>query len=492
MKHLSNRTKVKENYLISLFVLFSLAFSATVYAKIKLPEIVSSNMVLQRNTKITLWGWAHANEEITIKMSWIAEPVKLNADGDGNWRIEVNTTNSKDTQNINLKSKQSNITLDNILFGEVWLCSGQSNMERPVHIYQKEPVYATILAEADNPNLRLFQINKSGSKTLLNELKNYKGWEEASSKNIVSFSAVAYFFGKKLQETLDVPVGLIQSSYGASTIQSWINEETLSKYEEISIDEALFNKTPNKVPTVLFNAMINPIIPFAIKGTIWYQGEANRQEPEHYKKLLPAMVESWRSLWGAGEFPFYFVQIAPFTYGKNNTPFGDVKNTAFMREAMGECASLIPNSGMAVTLDVGNETNIHPIQKMEVADRLSRWALHKTYEFKDIDCFSPTFDTLNEFEGGLMLNFKGAENGLSSKEKSLSGFEIAGADKVFYPAKAEIKEGHKVYVKSEKVTKPVAVRYGWRNWTKGTLYDGSGLPASSFRTDDWNDATLVK
>jgi len=491
MKNRLNRVRRNQYYIAVLFVIFSLFFSSTVHSLIKLPEIVSSDMVLQRDTKITLWGWANPNEEITIKMSWISSPVAVSSDREGNWRVEVNTTNSKDAQTINLKSKKSDITLGNILFGDVWLCSGQSNMVRPVRIYQNEANYVSILAEADNPNLRLFIINKSGSKTPLKELMDYKGWQQASSKNIEPFSAVAYFFGKRLQETLGVPVGLIQSAYGASTIQSWINEETLNKYEEVSIDDTLFEKTPNKVPTVLFNAMINPITSFTIKGALWYQGEANRQEPDQYKRLLPAMVESWRSLWRVGDFPFYYVQIAPFTYG-NNEPFGNVKNTAFMREAMAECSSLIPNSGMAVTLDVGNETNIHPIQKIEVADRLLRWALHGTYGLEDVDCFSPTFESKDKVNNGLLLNFSNAENGLSSKGKILTGFEIAGADKVFYPAEAEIRDYNKVYVKSNRVANPIAVRYGWRNWILGTLYDGSGLPASSFRTDDWDDATLGK
>jgi len=491
VKYFQNKTKLKKKYLVTLFVVFSLFFNESTNAEIKLPGIVSSNMVLQRNTKVILWGWADANEVITIKMSWIPHLVTVHTDADGNWSVEVNTTCSKESQTIHLKSDQSNITLNNILFGEVWLCSGQSNMFRPVHIYQKEPVYESILAEADNPNLRLFTINKSGSKTPLKELTGYKGWQQASSKDIESFSAVAYFFGKKLQKTLDVPVGLIHSSYGASTIQAWINEETLSKYEEISIDSPLYKKTPNKVPTVLFNAMIHPITSFAIKGVLWYQGEANRQEPEQYKKLLPAMVESWRSLWEVGEFPFYYVQIAPYAYG-SNAPFQTVKNTAFMREAMLECLSLIPNSGMAVTLDVGAETNIHPIKKKEVSDRLLRWALHNTYGYKDVDCFPPTFDSLDKADGGLLLKFKGAENGLSQKNKMLIGFEIAGDGKVFYPAKAEIRDNNKVFVKSDKVSKPVAVRYGWRNWILGTLFDNNGLPASSFRTDDWDDASLPK
>jgi len=233
--------------------------------------------------------------------------------------------------------------------------------------------------------------------------------------------------------------------------------------------------------------MINPLIPYTIKGALWYQGESNRMEPENYKKLFPAMVKDWRTRWGIGDFPFYYVQIAPFMYGDNEV-FQTAGNSAFIRETQLQCLDLIPNSGMAVTMDIGDDYCIHPPKKMEVADRLLFNALNQTYGIKNVDGASPVFDSQEAKEGGLVLKFKNAETGLFAYDQ-LEGFEIAGEDKVFYPAEAQIVNRKELLVKSDKVPNPVAVRYAWRNWIVGTLYDANFLPASSFRTDNWEEAT---
>jgi sialate O-acetylesterase len=233
--------------------------------------------------------------------------------------------------------------------------------------------------------------------------------------------------------------------------------------------------------------MIHPLIPYTIKGALWYQGESNRLAPEEYKTLFPAMVKDWRSRWDIGDFPFYYVQIAPFLYG-NNEEFQKAENSAFIRESQLHCLDLIPNSGIAITMDVGEENYIHPPKKKEVADRLLLNALHQTYGYTTIDYGSPVYEATEVTDDGLLLSFKNAEKGLFSYD-GLEGFEIAGEDKVFYPATAKIVRGSKVLVQSDKVSKPVAVRYAWRNWVQGTLYDTNLLPASSFRTDDWDDAT---
>lgn len=478
--------------LITLVILIQLINLQTISAEVKLPAIVSSNMVLQRNTTIVLWGWADANEKISIKASWLEELITLKADAKGNWRIEAKTTNSKETQSIKIKSEQSDITLENILFGEVWLCSGQSNMQQPVKGYDGQPTFGSnmAVAKANNPNLRLFTVQRVGSKTPLKDLEKYTSWEQASSENVADFSAIGYFFGQQLQETLNVPVGIIHSSWGSSPVEAWMSKEILSSYLEINItDDDIVNK-PNKTPTTLFNAMIHPIIPFTIKGVLWYQGEANRKEPMLYKKLFPEMVKDWRKQWAIGDFPFYFAQIAPFVYGNNNAYSVD-SNSVFMREAQQHCVDLIPNSGIAITIDLGDAYSIHPPKKKEVADRLLFNALNQTYGYKSIDCASPVFDSLKIKESSILLIFKNAENGLYAFDK-LEGFEIAGEDKVFYPANAEIKNRKNVLVSSDEVPKPIAVRYAWKNWIIGTLYDTSLLPASSFRTDNWEDATQIK
>lgn len=483
---------MKKGRLISLLALLQLLFIQSIFAEIKLPAIVSSNMVLQRNTTVTIWGWADSNEKITATFSWMEESLNTKADKEGNWRIEIQTTDSKVPQTIQLKSKSSDITLDNVLFGEVWLCSGQSNMQQPLKGYNGQPTFGGLMATAksSNPNLRLFTVDREGSKTPLQDVKDYKAWQQASPENVLEFSAVAYFFGQQLQEILDVPVGMIHTSWGGSRVEAWISNEVISSYQEVNLEDVDITKRTNHIPTALYNAMIHPLIPYSIKGALWYQGESNRMEPEAYKKLLPAMVNDWRTRWDVGEFPFYYVQIAPYMYGDNEV-FQTPDNSAFIREAQLQCLDLIPNSGIAITMDIGDDYCIHPPKKKEVADRLLFNALNQTYGMKTIDSASPTFDSLEVKDGGIVLYFKNAETGVFSYGE-LEGFEIAGADKVFYPAEAKIVSRKNVSVKSDKVPQPLAVRYAWRNWVIGTLYDANMLPASSFRTDDWDDATRAE
>ncbi len=484
---------MKKITLFFLMATFSLASIQSVDAKITLPAIVSSNMVLQRNTSVKLWGWAGANEEITIKTSWLKKSINIQADAIGNWSVDVQTTNSKEAQTIILKSNTSNITLNNILFGEVWLCSGQSNMEMPMKGYAGQPIFgaAEAVAKANNPNLRLFSVTRtSGSKTPLKEVLKYSEWQQATPESVLKFSAVAYFYGQQLQEILDVPVGLILSAWGGSSVQAWMSTEALSPYQKVDLTNRDINVKPNAIPTALFNSMINPLIPFTIKGALWYQGESNMEEAEKYKKLFPAMVEDWRKRWAIGDFPFYYVQIAPYIYSGNET-VQNSKNSAFIREVQLHCLDLIPNSGIAITMDIGAENPIHPPKKKEVADRLLYNALHKTYGFTTVNYEGPRFESMEVKDAGLLIKFKNEENGIYSYN-GIEGFEIAGSDKVFYPANAKIIDRKKVMISSEKVPNPVAVRYDWNNWVKGTLLNTNLLPASSFRTDDWNDATKIK
>jgi sialate O-acetylesterase len=479
---------------VSLIILvaFNLLFAQSISAEVKLPAIVSSNMVLQRNTTIMLWGWAESKEKITINASWLTEPLNIEADNAGNWTVKVKTTNSKTPQTIKINSKESAILLENILFGEVWLCSGQSNMGQAIKGNIGQPTFGSAMATAKsaNPNLRLFTVERFGSKTPLQNLEKYTSWQQASPENVPNFSAVAYFFGQQLQEILDVPVGLIHTSWGGSTLQAWISKEVMEGQKKINLDEVDITKNTNYIPTALFNAMINPLTQYTIKGALWYQGESNRLEPEIYKKLFPAMVKDWRLRWGIGDFPFYYVQLAPFTY-KNNNAFQTSENSAFIRETQLQCLDLIPNSGIAITMDIGEANYIHPPKKKEVADRLLFNALNQTYGYKTVDGAAPIFDSQEIKDGGILLKFKNAETGLYTYD-TLEGFEIAGEDKIFYPANAKIENQKVVFVISEDVPNPVAVRYAWRNWIVGTLYDVNLLPASSFRTDKWSEATQVK
>ena len=477
---------------IILIALFNLLFLQSIHAEVELPAVISSNMVLQRNTTVKVWGWADAQEKIIINTSWLNEAINIEADNEGTWQTEIKTTNSKEPQTIKIKSQTSDILLENVLFGEVWLCSGQSNMQQPLKGYNGQPTYGGTMAVAKsaNPNLRLFTVDRVGSKTPVQDVEKYIAWQEAGPDNVLDFSAVAYFFGQQLQEILDVPVGLIHTSWGGSSVQAWISKEVMNGYQNVNLDDVDITQRTNHIPTALFNAMIHPLVPFTIKGALWYQGESNRGEPEAYKKLFPAMVKDWRTRWGIGDFPFYYVQIAPYLYG-NNDAFQTVDNSAFIRETQLQCLDLIPNSGIAITMDIGDDECIHPPQKKEVADRLLFNALNQTYGYKTVDYAAPIFDSLEEKDGGLVLKFKNAETGLFAYD-NLEGFEIAGEDKVFYPADAEIINRMNLLVKSGDVHSPVAVRYAWKNWIVGTLYDTNLLPASSFRTDNWDDATQAE
>lgn len=476
---------MKKILLFALIAIVCSVFAPVLQAKIKLPAIVSSNMVLQRNTAINLWGWANPHEKINIKASWFKEAIHIVADKDGNWKTQVKTTDSKMPQSIVL----NDIHLTNILFGEVWLCSGQSNMQDPVKGFEAMPVFGANMAiiQATNPNLRLFTVDRIGSKIPLKDLSKYSPWQEANPENVANFSAVAYFFGEQLQKILGVPVGLIHTSWGASTIQAWMSNELLSQYQKVDLGNVDITKKPNQTPTALYNAMLSPLIPFTIKGVVWYQGESNRLEPDLYKQLFPAMVKEWRDKWGIGNFPFYYVQIAPFAYGHPNAT-QKPDNSAFIREIQLQCLDLIPNSGMAVTLDIGEEFVIHPARKKEVADRLLFNALAQTYGFKGVSFASPSYDSFFVKNDAIFLKFKHADGGLYTPDQ-LKGFEVAGADKIFYPAEAKIVNKYQVKVTSAKVLQPIAVRYAWRNWVVGTLFNNYLLPASSFRTDNWDDAT---
>lgn len=469
-------------------VVFVLSFSHLI-AQIKLPPIISSNMIMQRNAEVNVWGWAQPNEVVTIKPTWLNKTASTTANKAGFWKIKITTNDDRKAHTITISSKSGKQILKNVLLGEVWLCSGQSNMQMPIKGFPGQPTFGTLEAQltAHKTKIRQFNITNNGAKEPLDTPKFYTPWTEANAETVLDFGAVSYFFGKQLYEFLDVPIGLIQTARGASSVQAWMSKSTLEEFQKVDLTNVVFDQTNNqKIPTVFFNAMLHPIIPYTIKGAIWYQGEANRQEPVEYTKLFPAMVKDWRSRWEQGDFPFYFVQIAPFGYG-NNTSYSSFANSAFMREAQLACVKSIPNAAMAVTLDIGNKNEIHPPKKKEVGDRLALYALNKTYKISGINCEPPTFESIEKKDTiGLFLKFRNTELGLYTPSE-LEGFDIAGEDKVFYPAKATIINRKLVYVESKMVPKPIAVRYGWSNWFQATLFNTNLLPVSSFRTDNWGD-----
>ncbi|NMA73015.1 MAG: sialate O-acetylesterase [Bacteroidales bacterium] len=466
------------------FVLF-LLFAINLKAELKLPSIFSDNMLLQQDVDVKIWGWGSKGDSLTIEPSWTSKKYFVVVNNNSKWELKINTPKaSYESYRIIISSPTDKIVLNNILIGEVWLCTGQSNMEMPMKGFKNQPVEGSNLdiLKAQNKNLRLLTVKRTSK---LKPQDDFIGsWSEASPEIVKDFSAVAYYFGELVQEILDVPVGLIVSSWGGSWIESWMSKEMLSGFNEVKIPlKETDIKVPNRTATTLYNGMINPLVGYSIKGCLMYQGESNYDRAKTYSSLLQTMVKEWRELWGQGDFPFFYCQIAPY----NNPPeaHGNFSG-AYLREAQLQALDLIPNSGMAVLMDLGEENCIHPKNKKLVGERLALLALGQAYERKGFAYKSPTLKSYEIEDSKMVLSFNDAPMWLTSYNKELSEFEIAGQDKVYYPAKANIKRS-KVEVWSEKVPHPVAVRYAFKDFVVGDLFSTEGLPVSGFRTDDWNE-----
>ncbi len=458
-----------------LLVAFSVSFAS---AEIKLPSIFCDNMILQQQTDVAIWGKAAKNSTVKVTTSWNGKSYSANASADGSWKLKVATPKAGGPFEITVSDGKS-LKLKNVLIGEVWVCSGQSNMEMPVKGYRNQPVLGSVdaIALSSNSNIRLFTVKKA---TSLEPLNDFSGaWQLCDPENVANFSATAYYFGLMLNKALNVPVGLINTSWGGTRIESWISESGCKNFDWVKLPEKkpVDNLSP-QTPTVLFNAMINPIVGYGMRGAIWYQGESNRNEPKEYQKLMPGLIENWRSVWGIGEFPFYFVQIAPFDYGPGGL------SSAYLREAQLKASTALKNMGMASTMDTGEKDCIHPSNKEASSKRLAYLALAQTYGMKGIACLGPVMKEMKVAEGVVKLTFDNAPNGLTSYNKELSCFEVAGPNKRFFPAKAFI-TGAGITVFSPSVSEPVAVRYAFKDFIVGDLYSTEGIPASSFRTDEW-------
>lgn len=463
---------------LAVFLISGIFFAQA--AQLKLPALVGNHMVLQQQSKISVWGWAKAGSTVAVKAEWIGNTEKTVTEKDGKWKLELQTNEAGGPYQLEISSDTTYLLTD-VMIGEVWVCSGQSNMQMPFRGYTSQPVVGSndYIAHGHNNNIRLFTVKRKLSVTPLDDCEG--SWSVSNPEDVGNFSAVAYVFGKYIQEVLNVPVGLIHTSWGGTPVEAWTDAATLeSGFKEFDLsildtpDEA-----NSKTPTVLFNGMINPVVSFTIRGAIWYQGEANRKKPEQYAKLFPAMIENWREHWNQPELPLYFAQIAPFKYDST-------VNSAYLREAQLITAQTVANTGMAVTMDIGELNCIHPAEKILVGKRLAYHALAKTYGLNGLQYNGPVFREMKVEGNAASLLFDFAEVGFSSFGKPLTGFSIAGADRVFHPASARIK-GKELVVSSEQVPSPVAVRYCWENFAVGSLYNTAGLPASSFRTDDWNE-----
>lgn len=464
----------------SLFLsLFLLGILINVTAEIKLPAFFSSEMVIQQQTTAKILGKAEPNKKVTLFTGWNLKTYKTTADNNGDWTLSFTTTKAGGPYTMVISDGKA-VTLNNILLGEVWLCSGQSNMEMPVKGFQSQPTEGSnmdILHSA-NSQLRLFTVKKEAK---IDPQTDVTGrWEEAMPISVRDFSATAYYFGRLLQETLKVPVGLVASSWGGSSIEAWMRPEMLKAFPEAVIPAKNEDiKTPQRTPSVLYQGMINPLVGMAIKGVIWYQGEANKDNYKQYALMFKSMTDGWRKAWNQKDtIPFYFCQIAPFGYK-------DGANSALVREAQANAAKE-PYTGMAVLMDVGEENSIHPAKKKEAGERLALLALNKTYRNTGIACESPVFKNIEIKDGEIIVNFDGVPLGLFAQKGESKLFMVAGEDQVFYPAQARVNK-NRVIVKSKEVPNPVAVRYAFENFVVGDLFSTEGLPVSSFRSDDWEN-----
>jgi sialate O-acetylesterase len=643
-----------KKYILLLLILIS---TTRLFSNITLPKIFGDNMVLQRNRPIPVWGWASANEKITIQFNHQIKTVT--ADVNGNWKTNLNKELAGGPYQLVVKGNNT-VTFQNVLIGEVWICSGQSNMEMPIEGWGKINNYKEEIAAANYPQIRHIKIPNTVNTIPQKDISKGE-WKVCSPETAGDFTATGYFFARELFNELKVPIGLINTSWGGTHVETWtsregfessnefktmiaqmpiLNLDSLAKVRKDAVMKKIqslqgslpgqdeiaswkmdmedsewpqmrlpslweqrqlgdldgvvwFRKTidvavtdagkeavlelamiddndvtningvkvgstnaynvhrkytipagvlkagknviavriddtgggggiygdsttmkleigdnvislagdwrfkveqiygntssvgPNSYPTLLFNAMVNPLIPYAFQGVIWYQGEANADRAYQYRKAFPLMIADWRKHWNAGNFPFYFVQLASFGAANGNSKKGST--WAELREAQTMALSVV-NTGMAVITDIGNSTDIHPKNKQDVGKRLAAIALHNVYK-KNIVYSGPMYQSMKVEGNKIIIRFTNTGSGLISKNGELNGFEIAGADEQFYPANAGI-DGDRIVVESKTVSNPVAVRYGWMDDAgKDNLFNKEGFPASPFRTDKWKGVT---
>ncbi len=506
-------------------VLLLIAFSVVAQADVKLPAIIGDNMVLQRAIDVPIWGWADPGEKVTVTLG--KQSKSATACDEGKWMLRLDSMKEGGPTKMTVAGKNS-ITVENILIGEVWVCSGQSNMGMSVRSSndaEKE------IAAADYPEIRLFSVPLLGTQEPQYDCKG--SWVVCSPETIPNFTAVGWFFGREVYKKIKMPVGLINTSWGGSSCEAWVRRDLLeadSAYASLlegfdkrcaeydpEAAKASFEKrraiwkaaavkakvegkpaprapraprdprTGQHRPANLYNGMILPILPYAIRGAIWYQGESNAGRAYEYRNLFPKMINNWRKDWDQGDFPFYFVQLANFMPVK---PEPTDSAWAELREAQTMTLSY-PNTGQAVIIDIGDAKDIHPKNKQDVGKRLALWALSKDYG-REIVYAGPTYKSMKKAGGEIVLSFDRVGGGLVAKgDGPLKGFAVAGEDKKFVWADAKI-DGDKVVVSCADVADPVAVRYAWADNPVCNLYNKEDLPACPFRTDEWPGLTAPK
>lgn len=456
-------------------------------AKIELPEIIGDNMVLQQQTNAHLWGKATPKATVTINVSWSGEKFTTRADKEGHWLVSVPTpAASKDEQTIVIEENGEQTVISRVLIGEVWFASGQSNMEMPLNGFWNCPVEGSnevIATASENRFVRIAPIPQNGQTKPVEEVKGK--WEVPSPATAPRMSATSYFFATMLQRALDIPVGVIACAWGGSRVEGWLPESIVSKYEDVNVKQEQEKGWNGQwwhyhTPCIMYNGMLHPLRHYTVRGFLWYQGESNVGKHDTYPQRLKTMVDLWRSEFGgtAADMPFYEVEIAP--WGGND----DWSGPRF-RECQHEAARIIENAGCICINDLVypyERWQIHPAQKREVGNRLAYMALNRTYGFKSIACDSPEFDHMQVKDGEIEVFFRYADDGLSPWQ-DIEGFEIAGDDDQYKPAKARLNESNKsIVVSSPEVPQPKNVRYCYRAFQIGNLKNHRGLPAVPFRT----------
>lgn len=453
-------------------VLFCLLLVTMAANAVVLPSVISSNMVLQQNTKAKFWGWGSPSEKIYITNSWNGKTDSTVVNGNAKWQVNIGTPTAGGPYTITVKGNNT-ILLENILIGEVWICSGQSNME--YNFYAGVPQMREEFAEAHKLNIRYFNIPRTTAAFPQDDCRAQ--WSVSDSQTLKTFSAVAYYFGKRLNQDLNVPIGLINASWGGTPAEPWTPGEKIISDSVLITAARKLNVTPwwPVTPGYAYNGMLAPLSSYAVAGAIWYQGESNTGTASTYDQLLTTMISSWREKWNIN-FPFYYVQLAPFKYGNRNV-------AALLREAQQRALSL-HKTGMIVTTDLADDTlNIHPKNKKDVGFRLAKLALAETYGKNVEAAKSPFYKRMEVIKDRAIISFDSADP-LLIKNTAIPTIYIAGEDQQFYPAQAIIKDG-KLVAWSKQVQKPVAVRYAFSNSAIGNIFTKAGMPVAPFRTDDW-------
>lgn len=482
-----------------------------IWADVKIPAVLSNGMVLQQQSNVPIWGWSTPGESISVSCNWSKQKVAVNADDSGKWKAMVATPKAGGPYTIIITGKSNSISIVDVLIGEVWVCSGQSNM---VFNFSNSNTYKEDLNKMNYPNIRYMEVNRQVSEIPLDDAPG-SVWEAITPDTSKKYSAAALYFAMKLQKEMKVPVGIIEAAWGGTAIDNWSPAEILKKdksltasinrwkqwekefkgdsigyytalaaYKKKEISKkpemptsVYINHRPHRMPSGLYNGLIAPITQFKIKGVLWYQGETNRKWSSEYENHFNKMITSWRDAWQY-DFPFYFVQLAPFK--------GDAQGVSEIMEAQFEVMKSAKNVGMVVTMDVGNMDDIHPKDKKPVGERLANWALSKTYGFKNINYSGPLYKGFTKKNNKIKLLFDYALSGLEAQGK-LNGFEVvefndSGTEKAPRPLHVQI-DGTELVVSAEKLEYPFIVRYGWGlNMAKANLFNKEGLPASPFRT----------